>query len=193
MKKLLALLLALTCVLSLTACGEQKKNDVTDGAQTEGAATGSGEVVAVGEANGFELKLYADKSTYSTSEEIDLWATLEYKGDQKKIRIWHGEPYITFTISDGKEFHTGGMIMTILTSTELERGEIYAFLYRKSGGFSESDADADFWKEFYAEEALKLPAGTYTVTVSGAFHTSQDMRPEEKGPSCSLQIEVTEA
>ena len=182
MKKTAALLLALACILGLTACG----------AGTPAESADSQEISSVATANGFVLTLYADRASYSEEEEICLRATLEYTGKGDTVTIWHGEPYITFSITDGESFETGGLIMTILTSTELEKGKIYEFVYSKSGGYSEDDPDADFWRAFYEEEALKLPAGTYTVTVSGAFYLSERQLPEEKGPACSLTITVTE-
>ena len=176
MKKWFAILLAL--VLGLSACGEGN--------------TAEPEVPGVGKANGFELRLYTDKESYTTREEIRIWATLEYKGEADTVTIWHGRPYITFSISDGKDFQTGGMVSTILNSTTLERGVVYQFDYVKSGAYGEDDPDADFWREFYQTETLKLPAGTYTVTVNGDFYLSEWQLPEEQGPSAQIQITVTE-
>ncbi len=207
MKKILALTLALACVLALAACGAQKGNP----AETKAPAPKQDEQIkqdpqleqdpmvqenSFAERNGFELRLFTDKLTYTTDEAIPLWATLEYVGEQDKITIWHGDPYITFSIkdsvTDGDAFRVDGLVLTILTSTELERGKIYEFDYVKSGGFSEDAPDADFWREFYQTKELKLPAGTYTVTVNGAFHVSEQMNPEDNGPSTALEITVTE-
>lgn len=143
-------------------------------------------------ANGFEIRLYSDKETYTTDEAIRIWATLEYQGEGETVTVWHGTPMISFSITDGGDFQTGGMVGTILTGTELNKGEVYRFDYAKSGAYSEDGPDADFWREFYQEEDLKLPAGTYTVSVSGDFHLSEQQRPDESGPSCELQITVTE-
>lgn len=181
-KRIAALLLCLTCLAGLAACGGEK-------AVEEAAA---GEISATAEANGFVITLYADKAGYRTDEEIRIRATLEYTGEGNSVTIWHGEPYISFSISDGKDFNSGGLIMTVLTSTKLEKGKVYEYGYTKSGGYSADDPDAAFWEEFYASDTLKLPAGTYTVTVSGMFHLTAQQRPEDKGPSASLQITVTE-
>lgn len=181
-KRIAALLLCLACLAGLTACGGEK-------AAEEGAA---GEISSTAEANGFVLTLYADKAGYRTDEEIHIRATLEYTGEGNSVTIWHGEPYISFSISDGKDFDSGGLQLAVLTSTRLEKGKVYEYGYTKSGGYSADDPDAAFWEEFYASDALKLPAGSYTVTVSGMFYLTEALRPEDKGPSASLQITVTE-
>ena len=197
-KKLLILSLVAVCALTFVACANQGTEE--QGLQQDfvpsqyvdiGEDFASQEISNTATKNGFELTLYANKATYTVDEEINLRATLEYKGDEDSVTIWHGDPYLTFSITDGRDFQTGGLVMTILTSTELEKGKIYEFDYQKSGGFDTMGPDAEFWREFYQEESLKLPAGTYTVTANGNFHLSEQLRMEEKGPSCNLQIEVT--
>ena len=56
--------------------------------------------IVAGKTNDFTLKLYTDNSVYSTDEAIKIWATLEYVGDENSITIWHGDPYIVFSITD---------------------------------------------------------------------------------------------
>lgn len=123
----------------------------------------------------FELKLYSDKTTYSTSDKIKIWATLKYIGTNTHITIWHGDPYISFTISNGKDFNTGGLFHDVLSSTELEKDIIYKFDYSKNGGYSADDSKADFWKKFYSEKYLYLPEGEYTIKVGTAFSLTKDM------------------
>ena len=122
----------------------------------------------------FELKLYSDKSTYSTSDKINIWATLQYIGKNSHIKIWHGNPYINFYISDGKDFNIGGLVHDVLKSTELENGKLYSFDYSKNGGYDADDPKADFWREFYAGKDLFLPEGEYTIKVSTAFSLDKD-------------------
>lgn len=198
MRKMIAFAMAAVCALSFAACDAQKdeetnlQQDFVPGQHVDVETDRvSQEISSTATKNDFELTLYADKAAYTVDEEINLRATLEYKGEKDAVTIWHGDPYLTFSITDGKDFKTGGVVMTILTSTELEKGKVYEFAYQKSGGFDTLAPDAEFWREFYQEESLKLPAGTYTVTANGSFHLSEQMRAEEKGPSCNLQIEVT--
>lgn len=138
----------------------------------------------------FELMLYSDKETYKTTEKIKIWSTLKYMGNNNQIKIWHSNPYISFAISDGKEFNTGNISDDILTSTILEKDKLYKFDYAKSGGYSEDDPKAGFWKEFYAEKDLYLPEGEYTVTVGGAFSLTEDIANSKSNLFKKLKIKV---
>jgi hypothetical protein len=134
------------------------------------------------------MKFYYDKLEFSTEEKIDFLATLEYIGEEETIKIQHGIPYIDFLISDGKDFNIGGTVLTVLAVSTLNNGEIYAFPYKKSGGYSEDQPDAQFWREFFSQKDLYLPAGSYTVTLRPSFDIQL---PSSKGTSGS-EAEVEE-
>lgn len=138
----------------------------------------------------FDLKLYSDKEIYKTTDKIKIWATLKYIGNNNQIKIWHGDPYMSFYISDGKEFNIGGLVYDVLTSTMLEKDKLYKFDYTKNGGYSEDDPKADFWKEFYSEKDLYLPEGEYTVTVAGDFSLEEDTEKSKSKLSKELKIKV---
>lgn len=138
----------------------------------------------------FELKLYSDKTTYITTDKIKIWATLKYIGTNSHITIWHADPYISFTISDGKDFNTGGLFDDVLSSTELEKDKIYKFEYSKNGGYSADDPKADFWKKFYSEKYLSLPEGEYTIKVGTAFSLTKDLEKSRCDLSEELKIVV---
>jgi len=138
----------------------------------------------------FELNLYSDETTYKTTDKITIWATLKYIGENEKIKIWHADPYISFTITDGNDFNTGGAFDEILATTELEKGQLYRFDYSKSGGFAAEDPKAEFWKKFYAEKDLYLPEGEYTVKVSTAFSLTENIGESKCSLSKEFNIKV---
>jgi len=121
----------------------------------------------------FKLNLYTDKNDYKQDEQIKIWAVLEYIGPDDQITIWHGDPYISFTITDGKNFNTGGGVFSVLTSTVLYKGKIYTFNYIKSGVYDNNSPDAAFWQEFYNQKELYLHKGSYTIKVQGAFSINE--------------------
>ncbi len=123
----------------------------------------------------FELNLYTDKQTYKTTDKIKIWATLKYIGNDNHIKIWHSNPYISFTITDGKKFETGGIFDDVLTSTILVKDKLYKYDYVKTGGYSEDDTNVDYWKKFYQEKDLYLPEGEYIIKVGGAFSLTEDI------------------
>ena len=192
MKRIQVFTLAFMCMLVLVGCQGQQGREQTGAGETKDLvdSIAAAQIEAEATENDFRLKLYADDRVYHTDEAIQIWATLEYVGAEDTVTIWHGNPYIAFSITDGGDFRAYGVVHDILTSTELKKGEIYRFDYAKSGGYETQAPDADFWEEFFREDDLRLPAGTYTVSVNGAFYLSEQLQPAEKGPFCALQITV---
>ena len=141
-------------------------------------------------ANDFQMNLFSDKEVYKTTDVIQIWATLEYTGNDDAIMIWSSDPYMIFSITDGKGFDTGGVAVDVLLSTVLTKGETYRFDYQKSGGWSADDPDAAFWENFYQEKDLRLPAGEYTITLNGAFSLTETILDSRSGLVCELKIRV---
>ena len=137
----------------------------------------------------FELKIFADKKVYKTTDKIDIWSTFKYSGEKEKIEIWHASSYITYSITDGKDFNVEGVVNDILLSTRIEKDKLYHHDYYKSGGWEADGPDADFWEKFFNEKDLFLPAGEYTITVKATFDTSSDLH-NESDIKCSIEIKV---
>ena len=142
------------------------------------------------ETDDFILTISSEFGVYSTEEPITIWATLEYIGEQDSITIWHGLPFITFSISDGRDFVTEPVVIEVLESTDLLPGKVYHFDFQKSGSWSSADPKADFWEGFFGEEELFLPSGNYTVTVYGAFSTTETMTASPSGLNARITILV---
>jgi hypothetical protein len=138
----------------------------------------------------FELKIYSDKQEYKTTEKINIWSTLEYTGKEDQIKIWHGEPYIIYSITDGKDFKLDGVVLDILKSTVLEKEKIYRFDYIKTGGYSEDDPKANFWKEFFSEKDLYLPVGEYTIKAAADFSLGDDVVNSRYEQTAELKIKI---
>lgn len=138
----------------------------------------------------FKLDIYSDKKEYKATEKINIWSTLEYIGEDIEIQIWHGDPYLIYTISDGKDFNLQGGVDEILKSTILQKGRIYRNYYQKSGGYAAEDPRADFWKKFFAEKDLYLPPGEYTIKVSTGFSLKKNITGSEYTQSAMIKIRV---
>ena len=210
MFSIIAILMSTGCTKNTVPMGDKSYTAVEDGTRetSKGAykdanedsncvATGTADESADGAAQDysslFELNLYTDKTIYSTTEKIKIWATLKYIGKDNHIKIWHGDPYISFYISDGKDFDTGGFVHDILMSTDLEKGKLYHFDYTKNGGYSADGPKAEFWRGFYAEEDLYLPEGEYTVKVATAFTLTEKQEKNASNLSKELKITVNPA
>lgn len=138
----------------------------------------------------FELKIYSDKQVYKTSDTIKVWSTLEYIGDKSEIKIWHGEPYIIYNITDGKDFNIDGLRHTILKSTILKKGELYRYDYIKSGGYSNDDPKASYWKKFFEEKDLYLPEGEYIIKAYCDFSLTESGIDSKYNQYSELKIKV---
>lgn len=138
----------------------------------------------------FEISLFSDKYEYKTNEKIKIWATLKYVGNNDQITIWHGEPYMLFSITDGKNFNSEAVVLTILKSTVLDKNKLYHFDYQKSGGYDADGPNADFWEKFYNEKDLLLPEGEYIIILDRGFSLSSNMQDNDY-PKCELKIKVT--
>ena len=159
--KRLIILIMLFIVVSLSACEKEEIAPII---------TREGRQVAESFDDNFRIILYSEKDIYSDTEEINIWGSLEYIGPEDSIDIHSGEPYIGFDVeSEGVPF-IQNIIFTILKTTTLEKGVVHEFPLRKSGGFSENDEDADFWREFYTEERMLFPKGEYQLTFSTGFY-----------------------
>jgi hypothetical protein len=179
LKKLVAIILAL---VFLTSCNNN--SSVVPSKKLDPLSN-----QFVSEDDLFRLVLHIDKLNYRSDEKIDLHSTLEYLGSKKKITIWHGLPYINYYITDEKDFNTGGIALTILTSSTLNKGEVYTYPFSKTGGFSEDDPKADFWRTFYSEKDLYLPPGKYKLSVSCNFSFTEDVK--ESKYNNIVEIEIT--
>lgn len=148
-------------VISLSACEKEEVDPVI---------ARQGRQVAESLDDYFRIVLYSEKDIYSDTEEVNIWGTIEYIGPYDSIIIYSGEPYMGFDVEcDGTSF-IQNYILTILKTTTLEKGLVHEFPLRKSGGFSENDEDADFWRDFYGEEKMLFPKGEYQLIFSTGFY-----------------------
>ncbi|MDQ0888600.1 hypothetical protein QFZ81_003688 [Paenibacillus sp. V4I9] len=121
----------------------------------------------------FEMKLNIVKTKFKVGEPIVYSASLTYIGNNNSILIWGGHTYILFSVTDGKKIKMEGVNTAELTATKLNQGETREYPFFKSGGYSANDPDAGFWKKFYAEKDLILPAGTYLITARSEFSLTE--------------------
>lgn len=134
------------------------------------------EHVFVAQDDNFVIKTYISRLSFKEEEEINLYSTIEYVGDKDSIEVWSGEPYFHHMIYKDEELFSGGLTLDVLKNTVLKKGEVYPIPFIKSGGFSEDDKDADFWRSFYAEKELKLPTGEYTFEAATSFTLDKEQK-----------------
>lgn len=193
MGRMLTFILAAATVFTLVGCG-------SDGGKEQPAATMNPKLEEKmsnpkleHKDEYFDMQLHVAQTTFKAGEPIDISASLTYTGGKKSYTVWgSSSAQVVFTLTDGKNFGVDGASTSDLVPTEYKHGETVSYPFVKSGGYSSNDPDAAFWKSFYAEKELKLPPGTYLVTVSSNFALTQDVLVSRYDASVYATITVTE-
>ncbi len=122
----------------------------------------------------FRVVLYVEEGPYIADNNIEIYSTLEYIGNKESIEIWHGIPYFNYQLSNGEDSFSDGLTLNSLNKSVLNKNEVYIKPFVKNGGWSADQEDSEFWEEYYKEEELKLPIGTYTLIAYCNFSLSKD-------------------
>lgn len=124
----------------------------------------------------FTLTLSGGPSTYYLDEEIFAEAYLSLIGHET-LTVYSGDPILTYSLTGSTYFNDGqggGMVATILAEYRFNNTEDAIYPLVKSGGWSQSDPNADFYEEFFRSEKYILPAGVYTLTCTLDYSTDPD-------------------
>jgi len=126
----------------------------------------------------FRLAINAGRATYQAGEPIEMEAALTYGGPEPEVRVWgSGSGVVHFAIEQvNGPLAMGPAATDDCVPHQMLRGQPTAVPFTKSGGFSADDPDADFWRDFFTDPQLRLPAGQWRVIAKASF----------LGPDCSL-------
>jgi hypothetical protein len=141
--------------------------------------------------NDFIMTLNSDKKIYRTKDTIKIWGTLEYVGGNDTATIWHGCPFMLFSVT-GDRFGFGNAAGTISFTSVLGKDRVYHFDYEKSDGWDADSTNAEFWENFFSEKDLLLPVGKYIISLKGGFSLSENVSGSESGLECNLVIAVVQ-
>lgn len=143
------------------------------------AACGSGQpgsllpasppITRVGDAQGFSLHVTLPASTFAAGEVIPISTTVTWNGPADSARIFgSGMGPVAFLVAEvGGAGRTMGGVMTADCAVKAySRGVPVAIPLQKSGAYQENDPQAEFYRAWNADPALRLPAGRWQVAVS---------------------------
>ncbi len=118
----------------------------------------------------FALTIEAGRSRYAVDEPIGIATRLRYIGDEPVIVTSSGAGLVAFAIEqlDGP-VDAGWARNDDCARFDYRPGDIEPVEFQKSGGYSNDDPMADFWRTFYAEPELRLPAGEYRITARAEY------------------------
>ena len=146
----------------------------TGGRGTDVAASPSPTVGSAPQGEGndelFALTIQADRDHYAADELIEIATTLRYIGDEPTTVTSSGGGLVVFSIEqlDGPVDVEGAQTADCMPY-EYRPGDTESTGFRKSGGYSNDDPMADFWRSFFGEPELRLPAGEYRITATAGY------------------------
>ncbi|KRE24924.1 hypothetical protein [Paenibacillus sp. Soil522] len=173
-------------VLLITACGSMERKKEVDADVLE--RMNNPKLVHRDEL--FELKLNIEKTTFSADEPIPYTASLTYIGDGDSFTVWGSHTIIGFRITDGLDFDMEGATTLELTATKLLKDKTVVYPFAKSGGYSNNDPKADFWREFYNEKELILSPGKYLIEAVCLFSLDESVVDSHYNESVYTMITV---
>jgi len=151
----------------------------TGGRGTDVAASPSpaGDTVPRGEDSDalFSLSIQADRSHYAADAPIEIDTTLRYIGDARTTVTSSGAGLVAF----GIEQLDGPVDAGIGRAADCARfdyrtGDIESVEFQKSGGYSNDDPMAGFWRTFFTDPELRLPAGEYRITARANYYVGAE-------------------
>jgi hypothetical protein len=150
---------ALVALLVLASCAQEQRPEMSE-------PTG-GPIVVEGRQDGFLLSLRVSGDTVDAGAPIGIDAILTWDGPAVRATVWaSGSGVVSFGLRqlDG-DIALGGAMTADCAVHEFDRLTPVAIPFRKSGGFSEDDPNADFYRAFFADPILRLPAGRWRVSA----------------------------
>lgn len=147
-------------------------------------------VVLEGRDEAFTLRLRLADDVVDAGQPIDLAATLTWEGPAADVTVWgSGGGPVSFTLKqlDG-ELEMEAVQTADCSPTVIPRGAPLVVPYRKSGGWTADDPNADFYRTFFADPVLRLPAGSWqTTVVAGGYLAPCDA----EAPVFQIALEAT--
>ncbi|MDQ3407687.1 MAG: hypothetical protein M3472_05965 [Chloroflexota bacterium] len=153
--------------------------DPSPPAETSPAASPSpaGDTVPRGEGSDalFSLSIQADRGHYAADAPIEIDTTLRYIGDARTTVTSSGAGLVVFSIEqlDGPVDASAGRDLDC-ARFDYRPGEEEPVEFQKSGGYSNDDPMADFWRTFFTDPQLRLPAGEYRITARANYYVGAE-------------------
>ncbi|GLX69021.1 hypothetical protein [Paenibacillus glycanilyticus] len=163
-------------VLTLAAAGCGEAKNAEPSSEKPEPATSNKDIAAQAEVTegDFVYRLVSDKKAYESDEKVNLYAELEYVGDQDEIQIAHSaSPFYFPMIEETRGYEIGYMMNEPFIVTTLKKGVPLKEFYRGGGGYDETQDPkeyVDFMKAFTeASRKGTMPSGEYVVSGMADF------------------------
>ena len=126
------------------------------------------QLLAEAQEGDFVLQLASNKSEYLSSEPVELQIRMKYTGELPEATISHSASAFSFLITETtRDIGIGYAMNQPLIHTTLKQGEWLEETYVKTGGYSDTDPDKEFIKQFLQGKAF--PQGIYSIIGQADF------------------------
>ena len=146
-------------------------------------------VLLEGRDAGFALSLRIGSDAVDAGAPLDVGATLTWEGAEPQASIWaSGSGPVSFGIKQVD----GDIVLDAVQTADCAqhdytRGVPVAVPFRKSGGFSDDDPNADFYRVYFADPVLRLPTGRWRIAAgAGGFLVPCEM----DAPKVEIRLEA---
>ncbi|WP_238942785.1 hypothetical protein [Planococcus beigongshangi] len=163
-------LFLLTVILLLAGCGTGEDTANGDSSSNIGDFTVKATEAETTDGD-FIYRLVSEKEEYASGGPVEVYAELEYIGDEESIDIFHAGSAFYFPMEEEtRDYEIHYPMIEPLLMTTLTKGEPLREKYSGSGGYSDLDDAAyiDFSKQVMENQ---FPQGYYTVNGYADFFT----------------------
>ncbi len=140
------------------------------------------------------LSVTAEPAVMAVGETIDVRATVSNEGEGPLVVSGPGSGIVFFSVTRVQDGLSSGppVIEDDCSPHEFAPGQSVVYPFKKSGAFTDDDADADFRRSYFADPELRLPSGTWRIDISTAGVVGEECRGEPLEIEISLVVTVTE-
>ena len=185
MKKLIQIIfIMLTLLLSSCTYELESDNEVTKLDNYEVIKT-MDEVIE----GDFIYRLVTEKGEYLDNESVNIYAELEYIGDNEEITIYHAaSPFFFPMVEKIRDYSIDYPMDEPLISTKLIKGKPLREEYKRSGGYSSQDEKeyVNFIKSFWDKG---FPTGYYVVNGFVDFYVQSNENDKQEEFNIKAQID----
>ncbi|MDR6554047.1 hypothetical protein [Paenibacillus qinlingensis] len=178
----------LTVVFLLAGCSSDEKPNEHN--VKELPIRSHAKVVAEGD---FVYRLVSEKSVYTEGEKVEVYAELEYVGDEPEIKIAHADSPFYFPMKEKtRNYDIGYGMKEPLRVTVLKKGIPLREIFKPRGGYSSDDQKeyVDYIKALWeASNKGTLLQGDYQVAGTAMFNPLNESMVSQESFRLNAEIE----
>jgi hypothetical protein len=116
----------------------------------------------------FALEIRTPRDLYAANEAIPVAATIAYSGPARAVASSEYPSLVYFGLEqlDGPIDMSGGLSRLVCHRVDVDPAAPRVVAFTKSGAWTEEQPLAGFWRSYFAEKELRLPAGAWRITAS---------------------------